>query len=220
LAPVFFSKARAIAPFRVVIVDAVDDMNVAAANAVLKTLEEPPEKGVLLLVSHAPGRLLPTIRSRCRRLAFPPWPDESIAAFAEARLRLDGEEAGRLAGMIRGAPGRALTLHAAGVLDVDATVRELIEALPSADLPSLAKLADGLRGAEAVGRFGLLMDRLGEAARERAEIGRGEAAERWVRAWTRLASLHRQVEGLNSDRVEAFWAAIAELRAAAEAAPC
>ena len=68
--PEFFSKAPASAPFRVAIVDAVDDMNPNAANALLKTLEEPPPRGVLLLVSHAPGGLLPTIRSRCRRLRF------------------------------------------------------------------------------------------------------------------------------------------------------
>src|SRR5277367_4475775 len=66
--PEFFSKAPASAPYRVAIVDAVDDMNPNAANALLKTLEEPPERGILLLVSHAPGGLLPTIRSRCRRL--------------------------------------------------------------------------------------------------------------------------------------------------------
>lgn len=66
--PEFFSKAPGSAPFRVAIIDSVDEMNINAANAVLKTLEEPPERGVIFLVSHAPGKLLPTIRSRCRRL--------------------------------------------------------------------------------------------------------------------------------------------------------
>ena len=68
--PEFFSKSPAQAPYRVAIIDAADDLNVNAANAILKTLEEPPPRGVLFLVSHAPGRLLPTIRSRCRTLAF------------------------------------------------------------------------------------------------------------------------------------------------------
>ncbi|MBV9510117.1 MAG: AAA family ATPase, partial [Caulobacteraceae bacterium] len=66
--PEFFAKSPSIAAYRVAIVDAVDDMNSNAANALLKTLEEPPERGVLFLVSHTPGGLLPTIRSRCRRL--------------------------------------------------------------------------------------------------------------------------------------------------------
>ena len=63
--------------YRVGIIDAADDLNVNAANAVLKTLEEPPHKGMLFLISHSPGRLLPTIRSRCRRLAFMPWTDQA-----------------------------------------------------------------------------------------------------------------------------------------------
>jgi DNA polymerase-3 subunit delta' len=71
LLPAFFANSPAVSPYRVAIIDAADDLNVNAANAVLKTLEEPPARGVILLVSHSPGRLLPTIRSRCRRLAVP-----------------------------------------------------------------------------------------------------------------------------------------------------
>src|SRR6478609_5604994 len=77
----FFSKSPASAPHRVATIDAADDLNLNAANAILKTLEEPPPKGVLLMVSHSPGRLLPTIRSRCRRLAFQPLGIEATAAF-------------------------------------------------------------------------------------------------------------------------------------------
>lgn len=69
--PEFFANSPAVSPYRVAIIDAADDLNVNAANAVLKTLEEPPARGVILLISHAPGKLLPTIRSRCRRLAIP-----------------------------------------------------------------------------------------------------------------------------------------------------
>src|SRR3954449_5590366 len=81
----FFSKSPAAAPHRVAIIDAADDLNVNAANAILKTLEEPPPHGILLMVSHAPGRLLPTIRSRCRRLAFAPMSLEAGAAFVRER---------------------------------------------------------------------------------------------------------------------------------------
>src|SRR5690606_40139694 len=80
--PEFFAKAPAAAPYRVAIIDAADDLNVNAANAVLKTLEEPPPRGGLFLVSHQPGKLLPTIRSRCRSLAFKPLPEEAVASFA------------------------------------------------------------------------------------------------------------------------------------------
>src|SRR4029450_8026193 len=84
----FFSKSPASAPHRVAIVEAADDLNVNAANAILKTLEEPPPAGVRLMVAHAPGRLLATIRSRCRRLAFGPLPLEDAAAFVRARVEV------------------------------------------------------------------------------------------------------------------------------------
>ena len=81
------------------IIDAADDLNVNAANAVLKTLEEPPSRGVILLVSHSPGRLLPTIRSRCRRLLIAA-PSLSLAVeMVEQRAGLSRHEAERLARM-------------------------------------------------------------------------------------------------------------------------
>ena len=79
--PEFFSKSPGRAAYRVAIIDAADDLNPNAANAVLKTLEEPPARGVLLLVSHAPGALLPTIRSRCRRLVFAAPPTEDAVRW-------------------------------------------------------------------------------------------------------------------------------------------
>src|SRR5690606_25068697 len=73
-----FGKTAAEGGYRVCIVDAADDMNTNAANALLKILEEPPANAVLLLVSHAPGGLLPTIRSRCRRLALKPLGNDGM----------------------------------------------------------------------------------------------------------------------------------------------
>ena len=70
----FMHMTPAMGKWRVAIVDSADEMNRNSANAVLKILEEPPANAVLLMVAHAPGRLLPTIRSRCRRLALPPLP--------------------------------------------------------------------------------------------------------------------------------------------------
>src|SRR5437868_3547979 len=66
---------------RVVIVDGAEEMNAASANALLKILEEPPPRAILLLVCSAPGRLLPTIRSRCRRLRLSPLPDDIMATL-------------------------------------------------------------------------------------------------------------------------------------------
>jgi DNA polymerase III subunit delta' len=219
--PEFFSKAPALAPYRVAIIDAADDLNVNAANAVLKTLEEPSGRGVVFLVSHAPGRLLTTIRSRCRRLPFEPWPETDLQAFAIARLRLADEESLRLARMARGAPGRLLTLDAQGALELEAVAAGL---LAGGDPSGTLRVADGLRGGEGAQAFALLMERLGErlhaGALAAADPG---AAEAWASLWRRVAELPGRVEGLNLDRADAFWTLLAELRGAVRRwgpAPC
>jgi DNA polymerase-3 subunit delta' len=104
----------------VAIVDSADDLNETSENALLKTLEEPPPRGVLLLVSHAPGALLPTIRSRCRRLRVPPWPEEAVARFVHARTGAPQERAHRAAALAGGAPGRGLAAMDDGGLELDA----------------------------------------------------------------------------------------------------
>jgi DNA polymerase III subunit delta' len=216
--PEFFSKSPSMGGWRVAIVDAVDDMNPSAANALLKTLEEPPERGVLFLISHAPGGLLPTIRSRCRRLRFEPWPEAEVAAFVSARADVSDEDALHLARMSRGSPGRALALAAKGALAADQAARELVGRLPEADVPALQALVDGFRGGEGMERFSLLFDRLSDHVRLRAEVAAEEGSrdsERWAELWSRLSALPSEVEGLNLDRADAFWTAVGDLRAAA-----
>ena len=215
----FFSKSPANAPYRVAIVDAVDDLNINAANALLKTLEEPPPKGVLFLVSHSPGRLLPTIRSRCRRLAFVA-PELQVAAnFVQERApEVDDESALRLAGMANGAPGRALTLASSRALAMDDAARALLSDLPRVDEPMALALADGFRGGEGAAAFGLFFDRLAAQvhahAAQRAQMRVG-ALDRWAAAWEMLQRLPREVEALNLDRTDALFTALNELRHAA-----
>lgn len=141
----FLRRHSALAPWRVVIVDAADDLNRSAANALLKLLEEPGAQTLLLLVSHAPGRLLPTIRSRCRRLRFRP-----LAEADMARLAPDLPEAGRarLLALARGAPGELFRL-------VEADALALLQAL--ANEPPAA-FARQFQPATAVPRFRLLVD--------------------------------------------------------------
>jgi len=216
----FFSKSPAAAAHRVAIVDAADDLNVNAANALLKTLEEPPARGVLLMVAHSPGRLLPTIRSRCRRLAFAPLSLETAAGFVRDRVELDEEQALRLARMAGGAPGRALGLAAAQALSMDDAARELLADLPRLDEAMALSLADRFRGGEGQAQFNLLFERLAERVRslvaERAAQGQG-ALDRWAQAWETLQRLPREVEALNLDRTDALFAALIELRRAARA---
>jgi DNA polymerase III subunit delta' len=217
----FFSKSPASAAHRVAIVDAADDLNVNAANALLKTLEEPPARGVLLMVSHAPGRLLPTIRSRCRRLAFAPLALEAAAAFVRDREDVSAEDALRLARMAGGAPGRAWALAGWGAIAMDDAARALIEDLPRLDEAMALSLADRFRGGEGQAQFNLLFDRLAERvhgfAAERAGQGIG-GLDRWAQAWETLQRLSREVEALNLDRTDALFTALGELRLAARAA--
>lgn len=217
--PEFFSKAPASAPYRVAIIDAADDLNVNAANAVLKTLEEPPERGVLFLVSHAPGRLLPTIRSRCRKLAFPAWSEARTAAFVTEQTGIAGADAERLAQMAKGAPGRALELAKSGALDIDNTAHQILRKLPLVDEAQALALADGFRGAEGQHRFNLLIERLADQVHAMAmtSVNSGESGrlDRWAQVWSRLAALPGEAEAINLDRTDAFFTVLGELRAAA-----
>ena len=218
--PEFFSKAPATSAYRVAIIDAADDLNINAANAVLKTLEEPPERGVVLLVSHAPGKLLATIRSRCRRLAFQPWSEEKTAAWLGAR-GFTAEDSVRLSRMARGAPGRALYLAGAGALEADRAAHELLRKLPQIDEAALQAMADGFRGAEGAARFEVLFDRLADQVRVMAEetAVRAEpgSLDRWAEAWEGLTNLPGEAEALNLDRAAVFWTAMRQLRQAARA---
>lgn len=216
--PEFFSKSPSSAPYRVAIVDAVDDMNANAANALLKTLEEPPERGVLFLISHAPGGLLPTIRSRCRRLRFAAWDEADVAGFVANHASVNAEEALRLARMSGGAPGRALDLHARKALAADDAAREILLGLAELDRGALQALVDGFRGADGMARLSLLLERIADQIRHRAvsEVAEGgRPNDRWSQTWSRLVDLPGEAEGINLDRADAFWTVIANLRAAA-----
>ena len=215
----FFSKSPASAPYRVAIVDAADDLNLNAANALLKTLEEPPPKGVLLMVSHAPGRLLATLRSRCRRLAFQPLPRDAAAAFLRARINVTDEAALRLASMAQGSPGKALALALGEAIALDDAARAILEDLPVLDEGLALSLADRFRGGEGQAQFNLLFERLAERvhAQTTGRAGPGARLDRWAQAWETLQRLPREVEALNLDRADALFTALTELRQAAQA---
>ncbi len=216
----FFSKSPASAPHRVAIIDAADDLNVNSANAVLKTLEEPPERGILLLISHSPGRLLPTIRSRCRRLAFGGLAESDVTEFVQSRTSANAEDSIRLARMANGAPGRALALALAGAVAVDDAAKEILIGLPQINEAAALALTDRFRGGEGQAQFNLLFERLAERVHSHttrlASEGYG-GLDRWASAWETLQRLPREVEAVNLDRTDAFFTALSELRAAARA---
>jgi DNA polymerase-3 subunit delta' len=104
----FMSLTAALSPWRVVVIDTLDDLEPSGANALLKILEEPPANTLFFLVSHAPGRLLPTIRSRCRRLDFGSLDDDAMTSILEQRTQLGEAERKQVVAMSFGSAGRAL----------------------------------------------------------------------------------------------------------------
>ena len=214
--PEFFAKAPALGPYRVAIIDTVDDFNANGANAVLKTLEEPSARGVLLLISHASGRILPTIRSRCRTLAFRPWAEGAVAQMLE-NAAMQTDEAARVASMAGGSPGRALTLARANAVTLDQMAHDIVADASSIPAAALMSLAESFRGGEGAERFSLLLNRLGDAVRMRAATAEGASATRWAELWSRLTGVTGRVEGLNLDRTDAFWSTITDIAATARA---
>ena len=149
----FFSLSAAEGGRRVVIVDAADDLNVNAANALLKLLEEPPPRATLLLVAHQPARLLPTIRSRCRELRLLPLaPEDMRAALEQAGVEVAPEEAQALAELSGGSVGAALRLSSLGGVTLYGDLLRVLESLPRLDRGAALALSERAagRGAEPV----------------------------------------------------------------------
>lgn len=208
--PEFFSKSPSQAHYRVAIIDAADDLNLNAANALLKVLEEPPERGVLFLVTHAPGRLLATIRSRCRRLAFPVWPQHALEEMVRNRTGVSSAEAARIAGMAGGSPGQALALASGATLEADQIAQDWVNA-EHVDRAEALAIADKFRGAEGQERFETLMDRLIAAVKVRA-LEEGASGARWADLWTRLSELPDRTAAINLDRADVLAGALADLQ--------
>jgi DNA polymerase-3 subunit delta' len=145
--------------WRVVIVDGADEMNRNAANAVLKILEEPPQRTVLILVAHSPGRLLPTIRSRCRRLPLAPLPDDIVRRLlARYRLDLEPSQAEAVVSLAAGSIGRALDLAAAGGIDLYRSLLTLLARPQGIDPLALHGFADRLVRPEAEDAYRIFED--------------------------------------------------------------
>jgi DNA polymerase-3 subunit delta' len=210
--PRFLSLTPAEGGWRGVLVDEAEAMNAEAQNALLKTLEEPPARAVLVLTSHAPDRLLPTIRSRCRRLELFPLPEAEVAALL-ARLLPDtgAADRSRLATLADGAPGRALRLaDGDGLSAAEDVARVLGAPLPAAERHALADRLAAKRDGSAFVLFVALLRR--RVARGVAAAARGEGAEPWVAArplaewaglWDTLGRIAAETEALNLDRKQA-----------------
>jgi DNA polymerase-3 subunit delta' len=211
----FLTQTAAEGGWRVVVMDEAERADQAAVqNTLLKTLEEPPPRTVLLLVCSAPQRLLPTIRSRCRRLDLNPLaPGEMETLLARLLPETGKAERARLAALAQGSPGRALALAEAGGLELQAMVDKALGALAKGDPPRDHALADRLAMDRTGGAFGIFMGLLrGAIAGALREAARGHAAPAWLARhplavwaslWDRLGTLADDTERLNLDRKQA-----------------
>lgn len=223
--------------WRAVIVDSADDLNRNAANALLKVLEEPPRRVVFLLLSARPSRLLPTIVSRCRRLALKPLAREEVVAFLRRRMpELRDDEAAAIAEISGGCPGRALELAENGGLELFREMLDLLDSLPKVEVVALHDLGDRVapRGAEPAFRtLGELLPwwlarliRYGAKGAVPPEIAPGEGAlsrrllaraelDQWVGVWEKLTRLFAEAERYNLDRKQVVLNAFGALEHAA-----
>ncbi|WP_158967818.1 DNA polymerase III subunit delta' [Chachezhania sediminis] len=167
----FFGLSSADGGHRVVIVDAADEMNDSAANALLKMLEEPPKRSTLLLIAHQPSRLLPTIRSRCRTLRLKPLSPDNLAAALEQASAEMPRDPGALAALAGGSAGTALDLLAGGGLELYARLMEVLGSLPSLDRQRALALAEMAAARDAGAKFDLLLDLLDIAMARLARTG-------------------------------------------------
>ncbi len=223
LVPGFLHLTPAEGGWRVVIVDGAEDMSAGSANALLKVLEEPPARAVLMLISAAPGRLLPTIRSRCRHLALPALNDADLAKTLDLYLpQLDASEKHRLACLAEGSPGRALALADAGGLQIAALVDEVLAALPGLRVLRAYEMADKLKDEAPFELFfsllrgaiaGALTANLRNAATAlQSKLMSLRSPPEWGALWSRLGELERETAQHNLDRRQAVVAGLSLLR--------
>lgn len=218
----FLSLSATDGGWRVVIVDAADEMNRSAANALLKVLEEPPPRTALLLVNHAPAALLPTIRSRCRTLDLQPLGQADLtAALAGTGAEVAPDQAAALTQLSGGSVGEALRLIAGEGVALYGRLIALFDGGKGVARPAMIALADWVSGRGAEDRYTLvpkltltLLSRLARhavLAADAPEAGPGEAAliqavarnpaqgALWAEAAGRVAAATAHARAVNLD---------------------
>lgn len=235
----FFSHHAGAGGWRVCILDAADDLNLNAANALLKALEEPPRRAVFFIVAHAPARLLATIRSRCRRLMLQPLTETDVAKVLAAEApEVSADERGALARLAEGSPGRALALAASGGLDLYRELSALLAALPNPEAGAVHGLAERLAKPEAEQEYRVAVELLrgflsrlvraggtGTVTAVQSEeqslivrLAADVSLERWVEVWEKTGQLVARTDALNLDRRQVVLSVFTALKQAASGA--
>ena len=195
--------------WRIVIVDTANDLNPSAANALLKSLEEPPSQTIFLLISSEPSGLLPTIRSRCRRLTLAPLGTADLRNATELALqsadakRPNASQWALIEELAEGSARRALQFAGEGGLASHSALAGAMAKLPAVDWPAAHALADAMAGSANEQQFEMLCDLLLELTGRMAHAGSRDNAQRAARLtafWSTFVRQKSEVDLLNLDR--------------------
>ncbi|MDI3471535.1 MAG: DNA polymerase III delta prime subunit [Pseudolabrys sp.] len=199
----FFGSTAGEGGWRIAIVDAIDELQSEGENALLKVLEEPPPRSLLLLVSHAPGRILPTIRSRCRQLLLRPLSPSDVASAAAlaAGSAAAGPALIEAAAAADGSVERALSLMGGSALAVRERALALLGQLPNPDPQALHALGDAMSGVDPA-PLETFVDTVNGWLSQRLHQQSGETgqAARVARAWEQINVAAREAETYNLER--------------------
>jgi DNA polymerase III subunit delta' len=201
----FFGSTAAVEGWRVCIVDTVDELNPNAANALLKILEEPPQRSLFLLVSHSPARALPTILSRCRKLPLRPLATDDVlrAASNAAGIAPDDPALAEAAEAAEGSVSRALTLLGGDALKLQQKTAALLATLPQVDPRELHALGDALGTSDRVA-LAAFVDGIDRWMAEKLRAGDANAnlprLARLAEVWEKIVRAARDTESYNLDR--------------------
>ena len=207
--------------WRIAIIDSADELNRSAANALLKVLEEPPPRSLFLLIAHRPGRILPTIRSRCRLLMLAPLSDEEIIhALVGLDLNHRPGETESAAKRADGSVKNALRLLERGSGEFDDKIRNLLARLPHVDWQAIHAIADAVHGRDNEAAYESLMANvlayLDRAVRDGAARGPARL-QPYAEAWEKILDAARETEVLNLDKRPLILSIFADLAAAVRA---
>ena len=202
----FLSMTSHDGSYRIVIVDSADDMNTSAANALLKNLEEPPARTIFLLISHSPGRLLPTIRSRCQTVRPKPLDGASLQAvlqMLETDLPQDPAALAALAERSEGSARTAILLTQFGGLEIGGALDRVLGA-GNFDVAEAQRLADAVSGRDQAIQFTIFnraaLDAVAGAASRAAGAGDVERAGLLSDLWSEASRKIAETEIYNLDR--------------------
>jgi DNA polymerase-3 subunit delta' len=210
----FFGSTSAYGGYRVCIVDSAEELNRNGANALLKVLEEPPPLSLLIIVSHSPGRLLPTIRSRCRKLMLRSLTEadvrKALQDIAAVNPDLPLDQIGEAAKASGGSVSHALELLLGESLEVRNLTAGLLQRLPAVDAEGLHALSDRIRRNEELTIFAETVgDWLADAATATAEPPARLA--RLAEAWEKVRRAAVEAEIYNLDRKPLVFQVFSEL---------